>query len=335
MIYILLITNILIFLQFDKIAKFVNIYDIPDKKLKTHKKKTPLLGGVIVIINYFFYFLIQELSKDNFIDHYDFKNLLGIIFLVLGFFILGFYDDKIGLSPNTKLFLSLTIVLIVLFLNNNLVINRMSISIYGNKIFFENFSILFTIFCILILTNALNFYDGINGQSCIFLIIVFSFLYLINNTNEFYLLNIVILLFLLILNLNNKIFLGDCGIFLLSSVISISLIYEHNVYKNIFFADEIFLLLILPGIDLVRLTISRILNRKNPFLGDRNHIHHLLLRKFSLFSSNIILIFLSIYPIFIFSIIKLNLYISFFSFTFFYFILITFLKLNDKKYNHR
>ena len=77
-----------------------------------------------MIINYFFYFLIQEFSKDNFIDHYDFKNLLGIIFLVLGFFILGFYDDKIGLSPNTKLFLSLMIVLIVLFLNINVVINE-------------------------------------------------------------------------------------------------------------------------------------------------------------------------------------------------------------------
>ena len=29
---------------------------------------------------------------------------LGIIFLVLFFIFLGFYDDKIGLSPNTKLF---------------------------------------------------------------------------------------------------------------------------------------------------------------------------------------------------------------------------------------
>ena len=59
------------------------------------------------------------------------------------------------------------IVLIVLFLNNNLVINKMSISIYGNKIFLRIFLILFTIFCILIL-NALNFYDGINGQSVFF-----------------------------------------------------------------------------------------------------------------------------------------------------------------------
>ena len=336
MILVTLIVNIIIFFYLDRIARFVNTYDVPDKKLKIHKRKTPLLGGVILMINYLFYFLLQEFSKNNFLtNQYELDNLLGMASLIIGFFILGFYDDKIRLSPNKKFIFSILIVLMALTLNNNLVVNMVSISFYENKIFFENFSTLFTIFCILILTNSLNFYDGINGQSCIFFIIIFSYLYITNNHNEFYLYNIIILIFLLTLNLNDKIFLGDCGVFLLSSIVSISLIYEHNVNKNIFFSDEIFLLLILPGFDLVRLTFTRILNKKNAFFGDRDHIHHLLIKRFSLLNSNIILIILSIYPIFLFSVLKINFYLSFLSFTFFYLILITFLKPNDKKYNYR
>ena len=83
-------------------------------------------------------------------------------------------------------------------------------------------------------------------------------------------------------NLKNMLFLGDGGVYLLGIILSVSLIYEHNVKNNIIYADEIFFLLLLPGFDLVRLTITRSLNLKNPFMGDRNHIHHLLINKFSL-----------------------------------------------------
>ena len=39
----------------------------------------------------------------------------------------------------------------------------------------------------------------------------------------------------------------------------------------------------LPGIDMLRLFIERILRRKNPFKGDTNHYHHILIKniKFS------------------------------------------------------
>ena len=31
-----------------------------------------------------------------------------------------------------------------------------------------------------------------------------------------------------------------------------------------------------PGYDMIRLFIKRLKNKKNPFLGDRDHIHHLI-----------------------------------------------------------
>ena len=38
----------------------------------------------------------------------------------------------------------------------------------------------------------------------------------------------------------------------------------------------------LPGIDMLRVFIVRMLNRKNPFSSDRNHLHYLLLDKNSI-----------------------------------------------------
>ena len=55
---------------------------------------------------------------------------------------------------------------------------------------------------------------------------------------------------------------------------------DHNEFKS-FKVDEIFLLMFLPGIDMLRLFTQRILSGKNPFLGDREHLHHYFLLIYS------------------------------------------------------
>ena len=178
------------------------------------------------------------------------------------------------------------------------------------------------IFCFVILLNALIFYDGINGPSLIFYLLVFLYLFFVTERVQLYGIILIILTFLLFLNLSNRLFLGDNGIYVMGLFLSVSLIYEHNVYKNILFADEIFMLLLLPGFDLLRLTIFRLLKGKNPFYGDRNHIHHLLIKKYSLLPTNLILITLAIMPIIFFDIFKLNFYITLLFFLLIYFLLI-------------
>ena len=131
-------------------------------------------------------------------------------------------------------------------------------------------------------------------------------------------------------NLKNMFFLGDGGVYLISIILSISLIYEYNIHKNIVYADEIFFLILLPGLDLLRLTISRSLNKKNPLFGDRKHIHHLLINKFSLVFSNIFLLLMSILPIFLFTFLDLNFFIVFFVFLVIYIFSIQYLKSSVK-----
>ena len=330
----LIILNFLLFINLKKLANFLNIFDKPDGKLKLHKIKTPIVGGFILALNFFMIFLYQIFLLKNFlsldIDNFHSLELFSLLILIYSFFFLGLYDDKYKLNPLKRLILSILIVLIAIFLNNNLLITNFGLSFYGNKIFLGNLSILFTIFCILILTNALNFYDGINGQSCLIFIYCFIYLFFRSEFNLFYLTSIILILIIMLPNLKNMFFLGDGGIYLISIILSISLIYEYNIHKNIVYADEIFFLLLLPGLDLLRLTISRSLNKKNPLYGDRKHLHHLLIKKFSLLFSNIFLLLMSILPIFLFIFLDLNFFVVFFVFSVIYIFSIQYLKSSIK-----
>jgi UDP-GlcNAc:undecaprenyl-phosphate GlcNAc-1-phosphate transferase len=142
-------------------------------------------------------------------------------------------------------------------------------------------------------------FDGINLQSITYSI--FIFLILIFST-KFYLLSIVIIIclfFLLILNYKNKIFLGDSGVYVLAGIISYIIIYEHNS-DNIFFSvDTIFIIMMLPGFDFIKLFIQRIVNGKHPFIGDKKHLHHLLANKFKLINVYFIILFLYVLPFFL------------------------------------
>ncbi len=323
LIIIICLLNLFLVINIKNISKFINLYDFPDNKLKTHKKKISLIGGTIVMLNIFFLLFIDFAFQIKFFDFFQSTTeIFSFLFVLFLFFILGFYDDKYKIKPYVKFFLSILISICYVFTNKNIIVDSFSISIYEYRIFLEVFSALFTVFCIIVLINSLNFYDGINGQLLIFFLIMFSYLLFKTNRFEFYSLIIIIILFCLFLNLNNQMFLGDNGVYVMSTILITSIIYEHNVYKNFIYADEIFFLLLLPGIDLIRLTVVRLMNGKNPFYGDRNHIHHLMIKRYSLLITNIFLVFLSILPILLYNNFHLNFYAIFSIFLIIYIFLI-------------
>ena len=82
-----------------------------------------------------------------------------------------------------------------------------------------------------------------------------------------------------------KIFLGDSGSLLLGGVVSFYVIYvlsnnyiikpEYDIHK-VFYVLSI---LTYPIIDIIRIFFKRIIEGKSPFDADKNHIHHLILKK--------------------------------------------------------
>tara|TARA_B110000027_G_C16062551_1_gene275218 strand:+ start:36 stop:554 length:519 start_codon:yes stop_codon:yes gene_type:complete len=121
-------------------------------------------------------------------------------------------------------------------------------------------------------------YDGINLQVGIYSIGVFFALIFFTIEYLFLILLIISLLVFLYLNHKSKVFLGDSGSNLLGFIISFIIIYIANNYENSNLSIEnIFILMMLPGLELIRLFVSRLRKNRHPFSADRNHIHHLIL----------------------------------------------------------
>ena len=108
------------------------------------------------------------------------------------------------------------------------------------------------------------------------------------------------LIFFLILNFSNKLYLGDSGNYIISLIIGYLLIVLNKKFVFSLYVEEILLMLLIPGLDLVRLFFIRIRNKKNPLKGDKNHLHHYLLRKMSLIKSLAVYLLLVNLPIYIF-----------------------------------
>ena len=189
-------------------------------------------------------------------------------------FLLGFFDDKLNFLYNKKFILLSLIFGFCYFFDTNFQVKSLYSEIFKFEVNTGKFSFLFTLLCLLLFSNALNMFDGINLQCIIFSIVALFYLLLLKTSFEIVSI-IICLFFLFYANKRNITFLGNSGSYLLSFIISYQTIYyyNHDVIKNI---EEIFIIFMLPGIDMLRLFFQRIINKKNPFKGDRDHIHHLL-----------------------------------------------------------
>ena len=104
-------------------------------------------------------------------------------------------------------------------------------------------------------------FDGINLQSSSYSIFIFlCILFFYTNT----LLIKILLIFLVsfsYLNYKNKAFLGDSGSLLIAFVISYIFIKLYN-FGFINYSDEVVIYMLIPGLDLIRLFIIRILKKE-------------------------------------------------------------------------
>ena len=288
-----ILINLFFLINFSKIKIFHLNIDNPDKKRKFHSKPTPLAGGQLIFFNILLYWLIYTFT-DSFLDKEiffkDIKSFNYFMFTSTCIFLLGLTDDRINLKANLKFVILTLLILFLLLLDKNIVINEITFSFYQKKISLNEFAIFFSIFCFLVFINAFNMFDGINLQSGIYsLLILISILVFYSNSLLIKIL-IISLIFFLYLNFKNKTFLGDSGSLLISFIISYLFI---NLYNSGFieYADNITLYMIVPGLDLIRLFIIRVINKKNPLTSDRNHLHHILIKKYT-FRNTLIIIFL-------------------------------------------
>lgn len=295
---ILFILNIFVVIFFNKLSTFINLFDNPDGARKLHKKPIASIGGFLIFLNLFIYFIFMQYNFFYLnIKHPDIDNFDLLIFFIFSsiFFFIGFLDDRFNLNANFKLILYSFIIFILLFFSDNLLLTFLNFSFLQNPINIRLIAFPFLVLCFLLYLNAFNMFDGINLQSSLYSINIFIFFILKDIFVDISVVMILSLIFFSYLNFKNKCFLGNNGSLLIAFIIAYLFIKSQSTYSPIL-ADEIFLAMQLPGLDLLRLVILRIYNKRHPFHPDTNHIHHLLSKKIGYTKTALIIIGIVIVP---------------------------------------
>ncbi|MDX2306087.1 MAG: MraY family glycosyltransferase [Microscillaceae bacterium] len=266
-----------------KVAQEKHLYDEPNEKRKSHKNSIPTLGGVAIFGGSF----ISATLFVNFEKLPEFAYALPAFVLL---FFTGVKDDIIPLTPRKKLLAQILASLIIV-LKCDIRLTHFYGFLGMDEISYI-FSVIISIFTLLVIINSFNLIDGINGLAGgIGLIVSITFSYLFYELGQFELMILALALagslgaFLCYnLAVEAKIFMGDTGSLLIGlflAMFSLEFIEINRMTGNLFevtFAPVfVFTMLIIPLFDTLRVFIIRIVQRKSPFKGDRNHLHHFLL----------------------------------------------------------
>ena len=275
----------------NSIGKYLHVLYHPNKD-KIHVLTTPLIGAFGLVL---FSIIIIFLLPINY-----FNNITIIIFVYSYiFFLVGYIDDRVNLNAYLKLLISIIILIIAIYFTEIFVLKKIYVEVLNKYFFLDKTAIIFSILCILLLINSLNLIDGINGLASGFStlwLICLSFL-----VTENIRILLLFLSFFMIINtyqiIKGKYFLGDSGTLFLGSLISLMTIFTYNTLlsQNIIISiEKIFIFFMIPGIDMFRLFISRLFNKNDPFKKDLTHLHHLIIKQFSLHQTLTIYLFLFI-----------------------------------------
>ena len=275
-----------------RMCKLRGLYDLPNSR-KMHKTAIPRLGGVV-----FLPCMIAGFATGLSCEYGGVNKSLDINISTIGMasgaiiiYMIGVLDDIKEMRALNKFMIQLFAAMIFPFCN--LIINDRH-GLFGLHEIPFILSYPFTVFVILLIVNAMNLIDGIDGLSsglAAIILCVFGVLYAQLNAITFSALSFglagaVIAFF--IYNMfgkvgGYKVFMGDSGSLLIGYVIAyLAIKYQMSNGIVLPYRENSLLisytLLIIPTFDLVRVALSRLFMRKGIFTPDKTHIHHCIMQ---------------------------------------------------------
>ena len=231
-----------------KIAIKYNIVDKPDNNLKTHENSIPYLGGAAFIFSFLLFTPFSLFRK--------------LYIMILG--ILGLYDDIKSINPWIRLFVEIIIgaLVAVRFLAN-------PIEIMIAAIFYA------------FLINSVNMMDGMDGIcASVSAISAFRLLWTVTYPyDKYFLLSLIgsLLAYLFYNFPPAKIFMGDMGSYAIGDILGDAIASSlAKGYVNLLAS----IIIITPFIlDTVSSILRRMLNKRSPLSGDRDHVYDKLYRR--------------------------------------------------------
>lgn len=315
---------------------------------KLHNKIVPRIGGVPIFASIIIvYFLLSE---------YQFTQglILPIIIGAFPAFFTGLLDDIThSVSASVRLMATMFGAL-YLWWGSGLLVTNVELPIIDYLFQFTLFSVCFSLICIAGVCHSMNLIDGINGLSSGFAILALFFISIVSDQIGDTDLNLLCLIFICIIfgfflfNITTgKIFLGDCGAYLLGFVLASLAIqlparnYDVSPWISLVFCSY-------PIIETIFTIFRRLKNKKSIHEPDNLHLHHLISEYFSkkvknkninmMISTLLILSFFLIFSILALTVINNSKYLKFLfiievsSFILLYYVLNCCKKTTDKNY---
>ena len=255
------------------------MYD-PINERSSHKEKATRSGGMAL---FFTFCICYALGKAVYSMSMDLYALIAFIFLALT----GMADDFFSIKYREKFFLQIFAAIVML--QSGYYINSFH-GVFGIYEIPVWASYLVSVFVFIVVVNAFNLIDGIDGLAALLAVKFFIFVgALITVTSQEMSLVMPSILGaitgFLFFNFNpaKKVFLGDTGALLLGSVIAFFIFYI--LEKDSYIVTDslisrpllVILLVIYPLADTLRASLIRMYKGQSPFLADRVHLHHRLI----------------------------------------------------------
>jgi UDP-GlcNAc:undecaprenyl-phosphate GlcNAc-1-phosphate transferase len=207
--------------------------------------------------------------------------ILGIAVPATGMFLLGLWDDVVGVSPQVK-FSFQAAAGVCLYLSG-FSINQVS---FLPRLQGQIVSLFLTVIWVVLITNAFNLIDGLDGLaagSALFSSIVMFSCFLLLGSAPGAIVTVVLagaIAGFLRYNFNPAtIFLGDCGSLFIGFVLSaLGLIQSAKATTMLAVAIPV-VSFGLPVLDLGLAVVRRFLSDRPLFTADAEHIHHRLLKR--------------------------------------------------------
>ena len=257
------------------------MYD-PIVSRSSHKEKATRSGGMAL---FFTFCVCYGLGKGVYSMSVDLYALIAFIFIALT----GMADDFFSIKYREKFFLQVFAAIVLL--QSEIYIDSFH-GIFGLYEIPLLASYLITIFVFIVVVNAFNLIDGIDGLAALlsvkFFVLIGGIIAVSSAEMNLVVPSIVgsVTGFLFFnFNPSKKVFLGDTGALLLGSMIAFFIFYILDQDSYIITDSLIsrpllvILLIIYPLADTLRASLIRMYKGQSPFLADRVHLHHRLIDK--------------------------------------------------------
>lgn len=260
---------------FNKSTKY-NIRKANLNGIRWSSQTKPISGGITFFVILFVSSLAYILYQKDIYSINEENIYIGVVLIVA--FLVGLADDMLSISPILKFLAQIACALI-------LIRGGIYIEISANYYF----NVFFTIFWITSIMNSINMLDNMDAITTVVSIsIMIGFILqniLTNGSNIDLVIFLALLSSLISFLMFNwhpaKMYMGDTGSQLLGSFFgAYSIVYFWNkpitldIHPSFYHIFIIFLIFLIPIIDTSTVTINRMLNKKSPFVGGKDHTTH-------------------------------------------------------------